>query len=494
MKDNKDKVKDIIKSIIGEEAFVIGVPVELIHYFNSPQKAVALAQIIYLSDKGKKTGGWVFKTYDEMFEVTGVKESTLRNYYVQYKKLGFFETRVVKANGFPTVHFKFHLDKFTKSFTQFLQKRYSKNQSIETSETEESLTKNTNKDNSLYIKPYTKAKSQNVNENKADDSGLSSKVNGSNDLNDLESLFAALPIEEQFPLTGTFEPSLENLFWAVLNFPRKSPKLCTEGFINYFTIKTAGKKNTLEGWQAEWRKWAERQYEINGYDEKKLRNEQKKIRNKVLLIVHRYAANVNRFLLHRESFYSILCKEENSFSRDTIDDCLERLEMEGVLTRYFGNYFYVCKVIEDGKLNDVTDFSLVFDEGNKIDPNILQCIIDNKLTHRSEIGKDYPEKFQSSIDIYLKGSIQSGALIENQNYYFYSDMYQTDEDYKNAVNANFEKLGIKNSLVQESFEDNLEDELNELRFAESQELPDYFSDYHADLKARLSNYREQSQV
>lgn len=107
MKDNKEKVQDIIRSITGEEALVIAVPVELIHYLGNHQQAVALAQIIYLSDRGKRPDKFVYKTYDEMFEITGVKENTLRKYYNKFEELGFFELDVKKANAFPTVHLDF---------------------------------------------------------------------------------------------------------------------------------------------------------------------------------------------------------------------------------------------------------------------------------------------------------------------------------------------------------------------------------------------------
>jgi hypothetical protein len=492
MKDNKNKVKEIIKSITGDEALVIGTPVELIHFLGSPQKAVALAQIIYLTDIAKRGDGFVYKTYGEMFDVTGIKESTLRNYFKEFKEKGFFDWRIKKANAFPTVHFKFYLEKFENSFLLFLRERYSKTEVNDTSKTEESLTKNTNKELSPHLRgtqdESVKEKNKNVKEK---DSGLSSG-NVAGDFNNVSG-FPAAPVssEKLVSLPSSFQPSAENLYWAVANFPRKSPKLCTDSFIDYFTFQTTDRTNTLDGWQAEWRNWTKRENEVNGYNEDKLIAEHTRIKNTVLGIVHRFAVDVNSSLLHRDSFYSILCKEEHSFSKDTIDDCLELLETNGFLTRYFNDYFYVSKTIEAGKPTDVTDFSDVCCDWSEIDTTIDEYIADNKLVHRAEIGNLYPGKFQDSIDFYLRGGVQLEVLYENQDYYFSRCRYEENKDYREAVDAKHAALGIKNSLVigsfytDDSYEDVFDENYNEADYPE-------FADYHAAMKARRENLNRES--
>ena len=191
-KSNTETFKDLIKSVTQKEAWVIGVPNELIPFIGCPKQALVLAEIIYLSDKGKRKDGFVYKTYDEMFELVGIKEDTLRSYFRKFREMGFFEWKVKKANAVPTVHFKFNFGEFSNQFREFLQKRNLKNSGNDSLKTRESLTKNTNKDLSLFNKSRTLPNQRNVkeiiNQTGLADIDLTSSNNNVNYLQDLSNV------------------------------------------------------------------------------------------------------------------------------------------------------------------------------------------------------------------------------------------------------------------------------------------------------------------
>jgi hypothetical protein len=420
-----------------------------------------------------------------MYAETGIKSKTCRRYYKQFKEMGFFDWTTKKANGFPTVHFKLDMVKLTSLIKTFWVNRNGQNDQNDTVKMSESLTENTNKDISLSLDPNNQNTKKIVN-----NFDLSSDSSGSgNSYNSVfsTSIAAPPPDEAPVPLPGNFKPSAENLYWAVTSFPAKSPKLCIESFVDHF--REHSRKNTSDGWQAQWRKWVAAEHEVRGYDEEKLLAEHGKIISVVRQYVYLFAVEVTPFLLHRDSFYSILCQEEHSFSRGTINECLEYLETHGFLTRYFGDYFYVSKTIEGRQLTDVTDFSRIYDEWNEIDNRLLQHIQDNKLVHRDDIGSNYPEEFQNSVDIYLKGSVQVEALFENEGHYFCRYSYEEDENERNSIETKFAELGINNSLVIESdYGDEFIDDYTE----DAEDYPDCLSDYLAAMKASQENRSRES--
>jgi hypothetical protein len=347
-KDNRDKVKDLIKSTTGEEAKIVAVPSELIHFIGDAGKAVLLSQLIYWSDKGGRKDGLVFKTYDEMYAETGIKKKTCNRYYKQFKAMGFFDWTTKKANSFPTVHFKLDIVKLTKMMKTFWLHRNGQNDQNDTVIMSESLTENTNKDISLSKNRETLIQSEYAKEEEqkeVNNSTVTSNSDGfynSPEPGDWSSV--PVPGDYAVPLPVNFQPSLENQHWAVTSFPYKSPELATKSFIGHPSNKT--KTNTLEGWQNDWRRWMQKEDELKGYDENKLLAEHRKIKNKVLNTVCKLASETSRFLLHRDSFHSILCKEEHSFSKETIDECLTFLKSNGYLATFFSDYFYISKINE----------------------------------------------------------------------------------------------------------------------------------------------------
>lgn len=461
---NSHKIQELIQSYTGEPVSVIAVPSELIHFLGDTKKGLVLAQIIYSSDKGKRPDGLIFKTYKEMFEITGVKEGTLRTYFNEFKEKGFFDWQIKKANAFPTVHFRFNMSKFLPLFLAFLGNRYRKNQGNETSEIKESLTKTTNIDLTHIGKNYqTEVK---VKGKESDTEAFYIDF----DNIPAEALLSLEPVEEVFYLRQKFKPSLENLYWAVSNYPNKSPKLATENFIKYYRDEEGKKvKKTVSGWQNQWRKSIESQFESRGYDESKLFEEQSNIKNQVCQIVLNVARNVCSVLLHKKQFYSILCKEEFKFSQEAIDECIAFLVSEGYLARFFNDYLYVVKIKEKGEFRDVTDNVALYYEWNNKDETLERFINEKGLASYAEICGKYSPASKESVDIYLEGGVASQNLVKCANYYFLRSSYEENESYQFAVDSKLAELRIENPV-----------QFNESDCISDDELQELFTDLYGD--------------
>jgi hypothetical protein len=316
----------------------------------------------------------------------------------------------------------------------------------------ESLTENTNKDISLSKNRETLIQSEYAKEEEQkedNDSAVTSNCNGSyNSPEPVDWNSVPVPVNSAVPLPVNFQPSLENQHWAVTSFPYKSPELATKSFIGHPSIKN--KTNTLEGWQNDWRRWMQNEDEPRGYNENKLTAEHHKIKNQVLDVVYKLASKTSRFLLHRDSFYSILCTEEHSFSRETIDECLTFLKSNKYLATFFSDYFYISKVKKEGEWEDVTDLSDIYGAWNSVDQSLEQYITDNCLVHHNQILGRFAPKYKDSVELYLTIGVEYGYLKELNGHYLSADKYEDDENYRNAVNAKAKKLGFIIKPIDES--------------------------------------------
>jgi hypothetical protein len=198
--------------------------------------------------------------------------------------------------------------------------------------------------------------------------------------------------------------------------------------------------------------------EPRGYNEKKLTAEYSKIKNKVLNVVYKMVSETNRFLIHRESFYSILCKEEHNFSMETLEECLKFLESNGYLATYFGDYYYVSKVNKEEQWEEVTDLSPIYYASNSVNDSLEQYIINECLVHHTEILEKFGSKHKDSIEIYLKAGVENGLLIEKEGRYLSRYKYEDDENYRNRVDARLKELGWQINLTEEGCD--LDEETN----------------------------------
>jgi uncharacterized phage protein (TIGR02220 family) len=132
---------DAIKAFAGQGNMIV-VPSELIKFLDNINAALLLSQLIYWSDKGGKDG-WIYKTYAEWEQEIHLNEYHVRKAVRLLENKGFLATKIKKANGNPTVHYRVKWDTFSDSFLQYLQERNCKIYRIEPANFEETLTETT---------------------------------------------------------------------------------------------------------------------------------------------------------------------------------------------------------------------------------------------------------------------------------------------------------------------------------------------------------------
>lgn len=138
---NHQNAIDLVKALSGQ-ANVLTIPRLYIDYMGSIDGGLLLNQLIYWSDKGADDG-WFYKTYLEWEDETTLSKYEVSKQVNILKEKGVLKTNVKKANGAPTVHYKFLFSEFQNSIVKFIDYRKSINFTIDSEETRQSLTETT---------------------------------------------------------------------------------------------------------------------------------------------------------------------------------------------------------------------------------------------------------------------------------------------------------------------------------------------------------------
>ena len=119
---NYDDIKSVISTFSGTERHITvpRVYLEMLGDFNT---AAFLNQLIFWSDKTKRTDGYFYKTYTEWNEELLLSEYQVRRSAKILKEKGFIDTKLKKANGSPTLHYKVSMDKLSESILNKLKNR-----------------------------------------------------------------------------------------------------------------------------------------------------------------------------------------------------------------------------------------------------------------------------------------------------------------------------------------------------------------------------------
>ena len=83
----------------------------LARLFGGINEALMWQQIFYWSDKGSREDGWIYKTKDELQEETTLTRDQQDRARAKLEALGVLETKVMKVNGAPTLHYRVDADK-----------------------------------------------------------------------------------------------------------------------------------------------------------------------------------------------------------------------------------------------------------------------------------------------------------------------------------------------------------------------------------------------
>ena len=119
---NYDDIKSVISTFSGTERHITvpRVYLEMLGDFNT---AAFLNQLIFWSDKTKRTDGYFYKTYTEWNEELLLSDYQVRRSAKILKENGFIDTKLKKANGSPTLHYKVNMDKLSESILNKLKNR-----------------------------------------------------------------------------------------------------------------------------------------------------------------------------------------------------------------------------------------------------------------------------------------------------------------------------------------------------------------------------------
>ena len=129
-----------IKSFAGEKN-ILAIPKSFIRFCDEDLYiGLFLSQIIYLSDKGSREDGFIYKSNKEWKEDYFLSDYAIRKARKYLEEKDIIETKLIKANGAPTTHYKLNKEKFTELFMEFLQnKEDSSNGFVEINDSSDSM-------------------------------------------------------------------------------------------------------------------------------------------------------------------------------------------------------------------------------------------------------------------------------------------------------------------------------------------------------------------
>jgi len=110
---------ELITKIVGQNN-VLTIPRLFIDFVGTHNSALFLSQLLYWTDKTKSEDGFVYKTYSEWYDELCLSKYEVMKCSNTLQKMGFLTTKVKKAGGNPTVHYKLDKTLFTEQFIIFL--------------------------------------------------------------------------------------------------------------------------------------------------------------------------------------------------------------------------------------------------------------------------------------------------------------------------------------------------------------------------------------
>jgi DnaD/phage-associated family protein len=150
--DFKQQVYDIISQFSGQNN-VITVNIAYVDFTGDIETALFLSQVIYWTDRTTRKDGFFYKTDEEWREEIRLSRYAIRKARKKLEEMGILETKVKKANGNPTVHYRLDKQRFVESFISFLrnQKNENANSNEPKCEREFSLTETTTEINTNSV-------------------------------------------------------------------------------------------------------------------------------------------------------------------------------------------------------------------------------------------------------------------------------------------------------------------------------------------------------
>lgn len=139
---NYNTIRTIISQISGQENIVV-VPKLFIKLTGDLTTAVLLNQIVFYSDKSKRTDGYFYKSHKEWQEEICLTKRQVSYSTAKLKEMGLVDTKLMKANGAPTLHYKLDYDKLVDWIVTNCNNGKSQNVTMDCNNMSQSLTENT---------------------------------------------------------------------------------------------------------------------------------------------------------------------------------------------------------------------------------------------------------------------------------------------------------------------------------------------------------------
>ena len=114
---NKTSVFNLVQSMTGNTNVLV-VPKVFLDLMGELQTATFLAQLVYWSGKGHRKDGYIYKTVAEWQSELYMSEYAVRKAKATLEEMNIITTKVVKANGNPTVHYKVNVETLVEMILQ----------------------------------------------------------------------------------------------------------------------------------------------------------------------------------------------------------------------------------------------------------------------------------------------------------------------------------------------------------------------------------------
>lgn len=158
---NHNNIRSLISSFSGQDR-MITIPKIYIELTGEYAAASLLNQIVFWSDKSKRNDGFFYKTYKEWEEELSLSEYQVRRSVEKLEEKGVVETKLKKANGSPTIHYKLDYEALQQWILKNLKDRNQRTSSMDTEGNEESLTVDYKHKNTTVDKDHSPAKAAQI--------------------------------------------------------------------------------------------------------------------------------------------------------------------------------------------------------------------------------------------------------------------------------------------------------------------------------------------
>lgn len=134
-------MKEFIKRVSGQEN-VLTIPLIYVDLTGDLNTALILNQSIYYTSITKRKDGYFYKTYKEWERETSLTQYQVKKSVDKLKNMEIMQTKLKKANGSPTLHYKIDMSKLQNWIIKKLNNGNQRNLIMNSEETNESLTEN----------------------------------------------------------------------------------------------------------------------------------------------------------------------------------------------------------------------------------------------------------------------------------------------------------------------------------------------------------------